>query len=582
MLRTCTMLMLTVTLLTTPLLAAEPETVAVLELENQSKTVTDEEVQFITDMVRKAARDGLDPAKYVVMTRETMEVLVPPSDMQCLAGKCLVEIGKKLQAKYVVGGSVKDFGTEFAITLEAYESKTGMLTGSETGTAATVKEAVPLVQQMAGRLIGRIKGEAPAPPPLPVVQPQAQPPAQPPAQAPAQPLSQPSPPPAAGPSFQVTGLPAVPTMAGVTPFDPKSTGLDLGNLDVGALEKYDRATRMDKGTSTPEDKAKAWRDLADTASQFTPMATKRAEEWERFAAQLRGADEARRLRVAARDKDWARLSRLLPLDVVSTEEKRRWAKVFVEAYGTKSAENPYAVRLAVYLPKGTVEEIIDWVDVPGGTFTMGANDGAFNEKPAHPVTMQPFQMAKTETTVRQYRACVEQSACDGARGEQAGDDHPVVAVDWTQSKAFCKWAAGRLCSEAEWEYAARNGSAGNLYPWGNDDATCSVAVLSKCAAKSAAVCSKEAGNNEWGVCDLVGNVKEWLEDRSHGSYGGAPADGSAWEEEERGQWGFRVTRGDGFSKNGLDRFVRASTRASADPSTPTHETGLRCCRSIPR
>ena len=43
-------------------LAVESDSVAVLELENQAGRVKVAEVQFITDMVRKAAKDGLDPA----------------------------------------------------------------------------------------------------------------------------------------------------------------------------------------------------------------------------------------------------------------------------------------------------------------------------------------------------------------------------------------------------------------------------------------------------------------------------------------------------------------------------------------
>ena len=223
---------------------------------------------------------------------------------------------------------------------------------------------------------------------------------------------------------------------------------------------------------------------------------------------------------------------------------------------------------------------VDWVTIPGGTYQMGSTDFS-SATPVHSVTVPGFKMARTEVTVCQYESCVTAGACTAPSSDctQGADDEPVVCVDWDQSKAYCAWAGGRLCSEAEWEYAARNGSAGNKYPWGDTDPTCDDAVWSGngCSASGpAAGCSKSAGNDKWGVCDLAGNVWEWVEDDYHSDYAGAPTDGSAWVDSPRAS--SRVERCGSF----YDAYavnLRSSYRLYAVPGDYYYYLGVRCCRS---
>jgi formylglycine-generating enzyme required for sulfatase activity len=222
---------------------------------------------------------------------------------------------------------------------------------------------------------------------------------------------------------------------------------------------------------------------------------------------------------------------------------------------------------------------IDWVSIPGGMFQMGSTNNSY-EEPVHQVTMPSFQMGRTEVLACQYGACVTAGACTSTGGAQWGDDRPVVYVNWTQSREYCQWAGGRLCSESEWEYAARNGSANATYPWGNVDPTCDNAVFSGggCSPSApSAACSKPAGNDTWGVCDLAGNVWEWVEDDWHSDYTGAPTNGSAWVDSPRAS--ARIFRGGSFGY-GAD-YLRGSTRLGNyyGPSAYVGFLGARCCRS---
>jgi len=57
-------------------------------LDGRSNRLSLDDVQYVTDAVRKAAADGLDLSRYTVMTRETMDIIVPPEQRKCLNDKC--------------------------------------------------------------------------------------------------------------------------------------------------------------------------------------------------------------------------------------------------------------------------------------------------------------------------------------------------------------------------------------------------------------------------------------------------------------------------------------------------------------
>jgi len=148
--------------------------VAVLELSGQTKRVSLEEMQYLSDIVRKTAVDALDPNRFVVMTRESMDVIIPPEKRVCLNNACYAEVARQLNAHYLIGGNVKDFAGKLALTMEAYDGR-GVLLGSELGEADDVKQLLSLVRQLAPKLLRRVLGVLPpgpgpgqvTPPPAP-------------------------------------------------------------------------------------------------------------------------------------------------------------------------------------------------------------------------------------------------------------------------------------------------------------------------------------------------------------------------------------------------------------------------------
>ena len=140
-------------------------------------------------------------------------------------------------------------------------------------------------------------------------------------------------------------------------------------------------------------------------------------------------------------------------------------------------------------------KIPEMIEIPSGSFQMGSDNGYADENPVHLVALPSFKLGKYPVTFAEYDYYA------AAAGISKPDDNgwgrgqrPVVNVSWQDAIAYCQWLTTqtgkdyRLPSEAEWEYACRSGI---LY-------------------------------------DMSGNVWEWVQDKLHDNYQGAPGGGSVW------------------------------------------------------
>jgi len=169
---------------------------------------------------------------------------------------------------------------------------------------------------------------------------------------------------------------------------------------------------------------------------------------------------------------------------------------------------------------------VEMIPIPGGTFQMGRTDGTNTEVPVRKATVKPFEIDKTEVTNAEYAAFVHEmnykppSNWSGDQPFTGSEMLPVTNVSYEDALEFAKWRSKRdgvtyrLPTEEEWEYAARGGNLGNLYPWGNTWVTGNAVTKDSGAAGPKPVGSFPGDKSRWGVMDMAGNVYEWTSSKA--------------------------------------------------------------------
>lgn len=218
-----------------------------------------------------------------------------------------------------------------------------------------------------------------------------------------------------------------------------------------------------------------------------------------------------------------------------------------------------------------------WVTVPAGEFQMGSENGKDDEKPAHAVYLDAFEIGRFEVTKRQYAQCVKADVClvemNNLWAIQESELHPVTYITWYHAQVFCEWVGGRLPTEAEWEKAAR-GTDGRTYPWGNDSPTYDQLNYDS----KTQVGKYPHGVSPYGAYDMAGNVNEWV----NSIYLPYPYDAKDGREEKENMSVIiedRVVRGGSWVDS--NETVRSTYRADYSPASMSDQIGFRCARSLP-
>lgn len=615
---------------------------AVLELRNEAQ-MKPAEVAYLTDRVRDAASRALPGGAFLVMTRESIQDLLPPNVRleDCLSAECEVAVGRRIGADYIVTGEVLEFDQALRLTLKAHHCASGSFLGGETVGGATASALEAGLGEAAGRLFARVRAHGGSGGSTGGQKAQEGPIGE-------TPRGSWAPPDATVAVVEFASDPpgAVVIIDGrmICQSTPCSRELPLGPVTVMMQkERYlprqetvtvrqgaptlrlSWALPPDFGwltvTSTPPglpvliDGAPAGQtpleahELAPAAYEVKVSSPRYYEKGEHIVL-ARGerrtvsiAPEPREgaISVSAVDADSNAVVGRVNLDGTEVGATPGTFKAFVGRHMiqvrtavaiwqdsvTVKERQVTAVRARLKLDAaGGVDRRrfdpsgAEFVWIPAGSFEMGCvpGDGGWerDETPRHRVTLtKGFWLQTTEVTVGQYRRFAQATGrqMPPAPGFTQGDDHPAVNVTWDDVVAYCRWAGGRLPTEAQWEYATRGGRDGQVYPWGNSESH-DQANHEGTGGRDQWVNTSPVGSfpaNGYGLFDMAGNVHEWCADwfEVYPSSSVVDPQGPNW-----GQG--RVLRGGSW--NYASRRIRCSARNRNDPTHRFANVGFRCLR----
>ena len=245
------------------------------------------------------------------------------------------------------------------------------------------------------------------------------------------------------------------------------------------------------------------------------------------------------------------------------------------------------------------------VQVPSGAFIMGLTDEdplSIQSAGRKRVTVSAFFIDRREVTNAEYRDYLRQLSSEAradrlpdstawaqARTEESWEayfrsdyysNYPVVGLTWNEARAYCQAQGKRLPTEAEWEYAARAGNLGRVYPWNglttrgrSGDYLANFKPPEGYAADGHAF-TAPVGTfppNDWGLYDMAGNVAEWTRDAYTPSYDNLSDFNPYYQDEEESR---RAVRGGAWNSDSF--FIGVGVRDTQPRDEASIEIGLRC------
>ncbi len=219
-----------------------------------------------------------------------------------------------------------------------------------------------------------------------------------------------------------------------------------------------------------------------------------------------------------------------------------------------------------------------FVFVPRGCFIMGCYNEAKkckkNEKPGHKVCLDGFWIGKYEVTVDQWQRIMGKDLSV----YPSTLNHPVVNVSFDDIKKYLRALNSKtrdkfsLPTEAQWEYACRNGGKDMTFPW-EDEVYRPQENCGTCDAGSYTGGTAPVGSfypNDLGVYDMAGNVKEWCKDTYHKrAYADHVKDNPVYDKKASSY----VVRGGSFTDNTTQ--LRCIARDKFIPSMGSSNIGFR-------
>ena len=223
---------------------------------------------------------------------------------------------------------------------------------------------------------------------------------------------------------------------------------------------------------------------------------------------------------------------------------------------------------------------------------MGCDTGRDDERPAHRVRVDAFEMAACQVTNAEYaRFLAATSSAKPLHWDDANFNdprQPVVAVSWFQAQAYCEWLSAQggrefhLPTEAQWERAARAGKEGKDYPWGSVSE--GDALIGKFPADLVPNYStrwktgpEQVGlyaPNAFGLFNMGDNVHEWCADWYDANYYARSPERNPCNTQPTGR---RASRGGSWRHH--IKVTRTPARSSIPPEFKYPDYGFRVALS---